>query len=41
MENEQLQQEEQPLNLEQKAEIGDILLSARTVSRQMVTQARE
>ena len=41
MENEQFQQEEQPLNLEQKAEIGDILLSARTVSRQMVTQARE
>ncbi|MBQ6928090.1 MAG: hypothetical protein IJQ36_07255 [Oscillospiraceae bacterium] len=34
-------QEELPLNAEQKAEVGDILLSARTVSRQMVTQARE
>lgn len=29
------------LSMEQQAEIGDILLSARTVSRQMVAQARE
>ena len=33
--------EELPMNAEQKAEVGDILLSARTVSRQMVSQARE
>ena len=33
--------EELPMNAEQKAEVGDVLLSARTVSRQMVTQARE
>lgn len=31
----------QPLNTQQQAEVGDVLLSARTVSRQMVTQARE
>ena len=34
-------QEELPLNAEQKAEVGDVLLSARTISRQMVSQARE
>ena len=33
--------EELPMNAGQKAEVGDILLSARTVSRQMVSQARE
>ena len=38
---ENVRQEDLRLNLEQRAEIGDILLSARTVSRQMVTQARE
>ena len=42
VENEEnVRQEDLRLNLEQRAEIGDILLSARTVSRQMVTQARE
>ena len=33
--------EAQPLNAQQQAEVGDVILSARTVSRQMVTQARE
>ena len=33
--------EEARLSREQQAEIGDIFLSARTVSRQMVIQARE
>ena len=41
LEREAKQLQELPMNAEQKAEVGDVLLSARTVSRQMVTQARE
>ena len=39
--DEALRPEAQPLNTRQQAEVGDVLLSARAVSRQMVTQARE
>ena len=41
LEREAKQLQELPMNAEQKAEVGDVLFSARTVSRQMVTQARE
>ena len=41
LEREAKQLQELPMNAEQKAEVGDVLLSARTVSRQMVSQARE
>ena len=40
-ETKELRKEEFRLSAEQQAEIGDILLSARAVSRQMVAQAKE